>query len=155
MEEMQFKEAIDITVSKELKLFVRSMAATYQFIFKQEKFEFVQKADMLELVDLEGVAQIALKFAATPENSKMTLTRQELYQFYKMMDLVCRSFLTEIGDEYKAIAMRASKVSESKYNEVRSMELSIAQTLISKIKKDFAADPDFDEILETLEILDE
>jgi hypothetical protein len=85
----------------------------------------------------------------------MTLTRRELYQFYLMMELVCRSFLTEIGDEYKAIAMRLNKVTEKKYNEVRSMELLIAQTLISKIKNDFATDPEFEEMLEKLEMLDE
>lgn len=155
MGSIQFKEEIDITASKELKLFVRSMAASYQFIYQQEKFDLVRHADMLELIDRDGVGQIALNFAAVLENSKMTLTRQELYQFYLMMELVCRSFLTEIGDEYKAIAMRLNKVSERKYNEVRSMELTIAQTLISKIKGDFATDPEFEEMLEKLEMLDE
>ena len=131
------------------------MAASYQFIYQQEKFDLVRRADMLELIDRDGVGQIALNFAAVLENSKMTLTRLELYQFYLMMELVCRSFLTEIGDEYKAIAMRLNKVSERKYNEVRSMELTIAQTLISKIKSDFATDPEFEEMLEKLEMLDE
>jgi hypothetical protein len=150
----KFKDSIDITVSKELKLFVRSISSTYQFVFKQQKFEFVQRADMLELIDLEGVGDLALKFAALVENSKMTLTRKELYLFYTMMELVCRSFLCEIGDEFKEIAMKLNKVSEDKYNSVRSMELSIAQTLIQKIKQDFAADPEFDEIVERLEMLD-
>jgi len=155
MGEISFQDSIDITASKELKLFVRSMASSYQFIYQQQKFDLVRRADMIELIDLEGVAQIALNFAAVQENSKMTLTRKELYQFYLMMELVCRSFLTEIGDEYKAIAMQLNKVTEKRYNEVRSMELSIAQTLIQKIKTDFAFDPDFEEILELLEMLDD
>ncbi len=154
MEKVQFKDSIDITASKELKLFVRSMASTYQFIYKQDKFDLVQRADMLELVDCEAVGQIALNFANVQEGSKMTLTRKELYQFYLMMELVCRSFLTDIGDVYKDIAMRLNKVTEKKYNEVRSMELSIAQTLIQKIKTDFASDPEFEEMLDLLEMLD-
>ena len=129
------------------------MAASYRFIFQQDRFDFVKRADMLELVELDEVANLAVRFATIPEDSKLILTRRELYQMYTMMELVCRSFLTEIGDEYKAIAMRMNKVDEEKYNAVRNVELKIAQTLIQSIKQDFAADPDFDEIIERLEIL--
>lgn len=150
----KFKDSIEITVSKELKLFIRSMAASYQFIFKQDRYEFVKRADMVELVELEEVARLAVRFATIPENSKMLLSKLELYQMYTMMELVCRSFLTEIGDEYKTIAMRMNKVDEDRYNSVRSTELKIAETLISQIKNDFKEDPVFDEILERLELLD-
>ena len=129
------------------------MAASYRFIFQQDRFDFVKRADMLELVEMDEVANLAVRFATIPEDSKLILTRRELYQMYTMMELVCRSFLTEIGDEYKAIAMRMNKVDEDKYNSVRNVELKIAQTLIQSIKQDFAADPDFDEIIERLEIL--
>ena len=129
------------------------MAASYRFIFQQDRFDFVKRADMLELVELDEVANLAVRFAIIPEDSKLILTRRELYQMYTMMELVCRSFLTEIGDEYKAIAMRMNKVDEEKYNAVRNVELKIAQTLIQSTKQDFAADPDFDEIIERLEIL--
>lgn len=149
----QFKDSIEITVSKELKLFIRSMAASYRFIFQQDRFDFVKRADMLELVELDEVANLAVRFATIPEDSKLILTRRELYQMYTMMELVCRSFLTDIGDEYKAIAMRMNKVDEEKYNSVRNVELKIAQTLIQSIKQDFAVDPDFDEIIERLEVL--
>jgi len=130
------------------------MAASYQFIFKQDRYEFVKRADMIELVELEEVARLAVRFATNPENSKMLLSKLELYQMYTMMELVCRSFLTEIGDEYKTIAMRMNKVDEDRYNSVRSTELKIAETLISQIKNDFKEDPVFDEILERLELLD-
>jgi hypothetical protein len=130
------------------------MAASYQFIFKQDRYEFVKRADMIELVELEEVARLAVRFATIPENSKMLLSKSELYQMYTMMELVCRSFLTEIGDEYKTIAMRMNKVDEDRYNSVRSTELKIAETLISQIKNDFKEDPVFDEILERLELLD-
>ena len=150
----QFKDEIDITVSKELKFFVRSMAASYRFIFQQQKYDLVKRADMIELVELELVAELAIRFATIPENSKLVLSRRELYLFYSMMELVCRSFLCEIGDDYKEIAMKLNKVDEAKYNEVRNTELSIAQALIQQIKKDFSADPEFDEMLEKFELLD-
>ena len=150
----QFKEEIDITVSKELKLFVRSMAASYRFIFQQAKYDLVKRADMIELVELDLVAELAIRFATIPENSKLVLSRKELYLFYSMMELVCRSFLCEIGDDYKEIAMKLNKVDEEKYNEVRNTELAIAQALIQQIKKDFKEDPEFDEMLEKFELLD-
>ena len=70
----QFKDSIEITVSKELKLFIRSMAASYRFIFQQDRFDFVKRADMLELVELDEVANLAVRFATIPEDSKLILT---------------------------------------------------------------------------------
>jgi hypothetical protein len=73
---------------------------------------------------------------------------------YTMLELVCRSFLTEAGDAYKEMAMRVNQVSSERFNSVRSMELSIAQTLIQKFATDFREDPDFDELSERIAILD-
>jgi hypothetical protein len=154
MSTTQFKDSIEITAAKELKLFVRSMAASYRFIFQQMEVDFVKRADMLELIEHEEVSKLAARFATVPDGDKLVLTRVELYQLYTMMELVCRSFLTEIGDAYKEITMRINKVDEEKYNAVRNVELKIAQTLIQQIRVDFAKDPDFVEIEEKLEMLD-
>lgn len=154
MERKIFKDSIDISVSKELKLFIRSMTASYQFIFQQEQYEFVQRTMMIDLVNKEGVTELANKFALAGIGEKIELTREELYLMYTMMELVCRSFLCDVGDDYKAIAMKVNQVSEEKFNEVRNTELKIAQTLIQQIRKEFSEDPDFDEINERIELLD-
>jgi len=150
-----FKDSIEISVTKELKLFVRSMAANYQFIFQQEKYDFVQRAMMIDLVDRSGVGMLAERFATQREGEKMELTKQELYLFYTMMELVCRSFLSEVGDDFKAVAMKVNKVSEEKFNDVRNMELKIAQTLIQQIRRDFMEDPEFEELNDRIELLDQ
>ena len=48
MERKIFKDSIEISISKELKLFIRSMAASYQFIFQQENYDFVQRTMVIE-----------------------------------------------------------------------------------------------------------
>ncbi|CAN5525156.1 hypothetical protein BH11BAC2_BH11BAC2_20550 [soil metagenome] len=155
MSTIRYKEETEITVSKELKLFVRSIAASYRYIFQQvDRYDLVRRADMLELIEMDRVADLASRFATIPENTKLTLTKSEVYLFFTMMELVCRSFLCEIGDDYKAIAMKMNKVDETRYNEVRSTELLIAQALIQQIRKDFQADPDFEELVDLLEMLD-
>jgi hypothetical protein len=153
-EERQFRDSVEITATKELKLFVRSIAATYQFVFRQEQVEFVQRAMMIDLVDREGVAALASRFAAAFPGEKLELTKEEVYLLYTMLELVCRSFLTEAGDAYKEMAMRVNQVTSERFNAVRSMELSIAQTLIQKFATDFREDPDFDELSERIAVLD-
>lgn len=150
-----FKDSIEISVTKELKLFMRSMAASYQFIFQQEKYEFVQRAMLIDLVDRNGVGMLAERFATQREGEKMELTKQELYLFYTMMELVCRSFISDVGDDFKAVAMKVNKVTEERYNEVRNMELKIAQTLLQQIRRDFMEDPEFEEICDRLDLLDQ
>lgn len=150
-----FKDSIEISVTRELKLFVRSMAANYQFIFQQEKYDFVQRAMIIDLVDRNSVGMLAERFATQREGEKMELTKQELYLFYTMMELVCRSFLSDVGDDFKAVAMKVNKVTEEKFNEVRNMELKIAQTLIQQIRRDFMEDPEFEELNDRIELLDQ
>ena len=149
-----FKDSIEITATKELKLFVRSIAATYQFIFQQETYDFVQRAMMIDLVDRTGVGLLAERFVKQKEGEPMELSKQEVYLFYTMMELVCRSFLSDVGDDFKSVAMKVNKVSEEKYNEVRNMELKIAQTLIQQIRRDFMEDPEFEEINDRVDLLD-
>lgn len=154
MSEKIFRDAVEITVSKELKLFIRSMAASYHFIFEQEKYDFVQRAMMIDLVNKQGVKVLAARFANAPIGEKLELMKEEVYLLYTMMELVCRSFLCDVGDDYKSIAMQLNQVSEEHYNEVRNTELMIAQTLIRKISGDFAEDPDFEEVAERIALLD-
>jgi hypothetical protein len=148
------KEEIEISISKELKLFIRSMAASYRYISGQEHYDLIRRANMLELIDNEAIGKLASRFEATPDKSKLILSRQEVYDLYMMIDMVCRSFLCEIGDDYKAIAMKVNKVNEERYNQVRSTELYIAQALLEQFRKDFMVDPEFEDLVERLALLD-
>jgi hypothetical protein len=148
------RNEIEISITKELKLFIRSIAASYRYISGQEQYDLIRKANMLELIDTEAIAHLASRFEAAQEKSRLILTKQEVFDLYMMIDMVCRSFLCEIGDDYKAIAMKVNKVNEERYNQVRSTELFIAQALLEQFRKDFMVDPDFEELVERLALLD-
>jgi hypothetical protein len=148
------RNEIEISITKELKLFIRSIAASYRYISGQEQYDLIRKANMLELIDTEAIAHLASRFEAAQEKSKLILTKQEVFDLYMMIDMVCRSFLCEIGDDYKAIAMKVNKVNEERYNQVRSTELFIAQALLEQFRKDFMVDPDFEELVERLALID-
>lgn len=146
---------IEISVSAELKLFIKSIAASFQFIFYQDKYDLQRKAEMLEIIERSEVAEFAAKIERTEANAKIRLSRAEVYLFYTLMEIVCRSFLTEIADDFKEMALKHNKISEERYLEVRNTELKIAQALIQQIKKDFSGEEDFEELLEKIEMLDE
>ena len=146
---------IEISVSAELKLFIKSIAASFQFIFYQDKYDLQRRAEMLELIERSEVAEFAAKIEHTALNTTVRLSRKEVYLFYTLMEIVCRSFLTEIADDFKAMALKHNKITKERYLEVRNTELKIAQALIQQIKKDFANEEDFEEILEKIEMLDE
>ena len=155
MEATKRPNHIEISVSTELKLFIKSIAASFQFIFSQNKYDLQRRADVIEIIERSEVAEFATKVERTEVNSKIQLSRAEVYLFYTLMDIVCRSFLTEIADDFKAMALKHNKITEERYLEVRNTELKIAQALIQQIKKDFAGEDDFEELLERIEMLDE
>lgn len=149
------KEAIEITVGEELKLFIKSITASFSFIFYKDRYDFARRVEMLELLDKTEVMQFANKIEEAETGSTILLTRKEVYLFYTVMEVVCRSFLTDIADDFKAMALKHNKVTEEKYNEVRNTELKIAQVLIQQIKTDFANEPGFEELLEEIDLLEE
>lgn len=149
------KESIEITISEELKLFIKSITASFSFIFMQDKYDFARKVDMLELVDKTEVMQFAAKIEQAEKGTAVVLSRKEVYLFYTVMEIVCRSFLTEIADDFKEMALKHNKVTEERYTEVRNTELKIAQVLIQQIKTDFANEPGFEDLLQDLEMLEE
>ena len=155
MEATKRPNQIEISMSTELKLFIKSIAASFQFIFNQNKYDLQRRADVLEIIERSDVAEFAAKVERTEVNSKIQLSREEVYLFYTLMDIVCRSFLTEIADDFKVMALRHNKITEERYLEVRNTELKIAQALIQQIKKDFKGEDDFEELLEKMEMLDE
>ena len=149
------KEAIEITVGEELKLFIKSITASFSIIFYKDRYDFARRVEMLELLDKTEVMQFANKIEAAETGSTILLTRKEVYLFYTVMEVVCRSFLTDIADDFKEMALKHNKVTEEKYNEVRNTELKIAQVLIRQIKTDFANEPGFEELLEEIDMLEE
>ena len=155
MVSLKSKESIEISIGLELKLFIKSITASFNYIFYQDKYDFARRVDMLELLDKTEVGQFAVKIEMAPVNGMLTLSRGEVYLLYTIMEVVCRSFLTEIADDFKAMALKHNKVTEEKYNEVRNTELKIAQVLIQQIKKDFSNEPQFEELLEKIEMLEE
>lgn len=155
MEATKRPNQIEISVSTELKLFIKSIAASFQFIFYQDKYDLTRRADMLEIIERSEVAEFASKIEHTAVDSKIQLSRGEVYLFYTLMEIVCRSFLTEIADDFKAMALKHNKITEERYLEVRNTELKIAQALIQQIKKDFASEENFEDLLEKIDMLDE
>ncbi|MEP7264744.1 MAG: hypothetical protein ABI772_09605 [Bacteroidota bacterium] len=149
------KESIEITIGAELKLFIKSITASFSFIFYQNKYDFAKRVEMLELLDKTEVMQFAIRIEQAEVGSQLVLTRKEVYLFYTVMEVVCRSFLTEIADDFKAMALKLNKVTEERYNEVRNTELKIAQVLIQQIRKDFSNEPGFDDLLEEIEMLED
>ena len=123
MSNLNSKDSIEITISVELKLFVKSITASFHFIFHQTNYDFSQRVEMLELLDNTEVGQFASKIEQAPINSYLSLSRNEVYLLYTIMEVVCRSFLTEIADDFKTMALKHNKVTEEKYNEVRNTEL--------------------------------
>ena len=64
---LKSKDSIEITITQELKLFIKSITASYIFIFYQEKYDFARRIDMLELLEKEDVT----RFAARVEKARL------------------------------------------------------------------------------------
>lgn len=153
---MEFNEeaSVNIPLSRELKLFMKSISAAYRFFVTQSDHELYQRALMLDLIHSEKVKDLALRFDRVPEGGNLPLNRDDLFSFFTLLDLVCRSHESSIGDAYKSLMTQVNEIGGKKYDAIRSTELSLAYSLLARIREDFSEDPEFEEISERLQLLE-
>jgi len=63
--------------------------------------------------------------------------------FYSLIDLSCRLFLCDAGDDLKKTAIQNGETTEDQFNHVRSFYLHQAETFLERIREQFATHESF------------
>ncbi|HNP98916.1 MAG TPA: hypothetical protein PKK99_07660, partial [Bacteroidia bacterium] len=83
----------------------------------------------------------------------ITYDQKEIMFFYALLELSCRIFLCEIGDDLKKMAIESGETNEEEFIRVRSFFLTQAQEFIQKIRGCYQDDEHFQELLAKIDQL--
>jgi len=78
---------------------------------------------------------------------------QEVLFFYGLLELSCRIFLCEVGDDLKEMAIENGDTNEEEFTRVRSFYLRQAGDFLQNIKNSLSGKREFEELVSKIEQL--
>jgi hypothetical protein len=148
-----YGDKLNIKVSREFKQLVNISIAAGKFILIHPHYELIREAmrlDMFEDAMLEDFEVHNWQYEA---GEVIKYDFEEVLFFYCLLELSCRIFLCEIGDDLKAMAIESGETDESEFNRVRSFYLLQAQDFLLRIRNIYDENPDFTELQGKIEQL--
>ena len=83
----------------------------------------------------------------------MSLDMQEVLFFYALLELSCRIFLCDIGDDLKDMAIENGDTNEEEFYRVRSFYLRQAGEFLQNMKNSFSGKHEFEKLVSKIEQL--
>jgi hypothetical protein len=148
-----YGDKLNIKVSREFKQLVNISIAAGKFILIHPHYDLIREAmrlDMFEDAMLEDFEVHNWQYEA---DEVIKYDFEEVLFFYCLLELSCRIFLCEIGDDLKAMAIESGETDEAEFNRVRSFYLRQAQDFLLRIRNIYDENPAFSELQGKIEQL--
>ncbi len=148
-----YGDKLSIKVTREFRQLVNISIAAGKFILIHPHYELIKEAmrlDMFEDVMLEDFEVHNWQYEI---DEIIAFDFEETLFFYSLLELSCRIFLCEIGDDLKKMAIESGETDEDEFIRVRSFYLLQAQEYLIKIRKTFSNNNEFQELQGKIEQL--
>jgi hypothetical protein len=144
---------LSIKVTREFKQLVNISIAAGKFILIHPHYELIKEAMRLDMFEDEMLEDFEVHNWQYEIGEVITFDFEELLFFYSLLELSCRIFLCNIGDDLKAMAIESGETNEEEFVRVRSFYLLQAQEFLIRIRESFSGNPEFMELVGKIERL--
>ena len=148
-----FEDKLSLEVTKDFRQLVNITLAAGKFIMDHPQYELIREAMRLELLEDEALLDFELHHSQFEKGEIITLDFEEVFFFYSLLELVCRIFLCEIGDDLKVMAVKSGEVSEAEFYRLRGIYLNQAEDWLHQIHDLYATNESFNALHHKLEQL--
>jgi hypothetical protein len=148
-----YGDKLSIKVTREFKQLVNISIAAGKFILIHPHYELIKEAMRLDMFEDEMLEDFEVHNWQYEIGEVITFDFEELLFFYSLLELSCRIFLCNIGDDLKAMAIESGETNEEEFVRVRSFYLLQAQEFLIRIRESFSGNPEFMELVGKIERL--
>ncbi len=148
-----YGDKLSIKVTREFKQLVNISIAAGKFILIHPHYELIKEAMRLDMFEDEMLEDFEVHNWQYEIGEVITFDFQEVLFSYSLLELSCRIFLCEIGDDLKAMAIESGETDAEEFVRVRSFYLTQAQEFLIQIRETFGDHPDFQELQGKIEHL--
>jgi hypothetical protein len=148
-----YGDRLSIKVTREFRQLVNISIAAGKFILIHPHYELIKEAMRLDMFEDEMLEDFEVHNWQYEIGEVITFDFEELLFFYSLLELSCRIFLCNIGDDLKSMAIESGETNAEEFVRVRSFYLLQAQEFLIKIRQSFDSNPEFIELLGKIERL--
>ena len=120
--------------------------AAGKYILIHPHYELIQEAMRLDMFEDSMLEDFEVHNWQYEVDEIIAFDFEEMKFFYALLELSCRIFLCEIGDDLKKMAIESGETNEEEFVRVRSFYLLQAQEYLANIRKTFSSNDEFQEL---------
>ena len=148
-----YRDKLSMEVTKDFRQLANISLAAGRYIMDHPQYELIREAMRLELLEDEALEDFEIHNSQFETGEIITLDFEEVFFFYSLVELVCRIFLCEIGDDLKKMAVQSGQVTEAEFFRLRGIYLSQAESYLHNIHDLYSKNESFNELHHKLEQL--
>ncbi len=148
-----YGDNLSVKVTKEFKQLVNISIAAGKFILIHPHYDLIKEAMKLDLFKDTMLEDFEVHNWQFEVDENITFDLDESLFFYALLELSCRIFLCNIGDDLKKMAIESGETDEQEFIRVRSFYLSRAEDYLLSIRENYKSHPKFAELQEKVEQL--
>ena len=148
-----YRDKLSMEVTRDFRQLVNITLAAGRYIMDHPQYELIREAMRLELLEDEALEDFEIHNSQFEFGEIITLDFEEVFFFYSLVELVCRIFLCEIGDDLKTMAVKSGQVTEAEFYRLRGIYLNQAEEYLHRIHDLYSKNESFNELHHKLEQL--
>jgi hypothetical protein len=134
-----------------VKQLLLSTLGTLRFVMYHEGHPLAVAIRQLELADAKEVGALYDRLRKSNEGDRISMTLEEEILIYTSMDITCKAYMTDLGDELRSLNEPGIKKGDPGFGEVRSTILRGCEIVMDGMRQSFSDEPDFEERVDVLE----
>ena len=104
------RDKLSMEVTKDFRQLVNITLAAGRYIMDHPQYELIREAMRMQLLENEVMEDFEIHYSQFENGEIITLDFEEVYFIYSLLELVCRIFLCEVGDDLKTMAVKSGEV---------------------------------------------
>jgi hypothetical protein len=148
-----FGNKLSVLVTKDYKQMVNIAIAAGKFILIHPQYELIREAMKLELFEDELLEEFEVHNWQYEVGETITYDFEEVIFFYALLELNCRIFLCEIGDDLKQMAIDSGEVDEPEFFRLRSIHLKQSEDFLHELHAAYSSNQEFNQLHNKIERL--
>ncbi|HRH65603.1 MAG TPA: hypothetical protein PLU53_04855 [Bacteroidia bacterium] len=129
-----YGDKVSVKITREFKQLVNISIAAGKFILLHPDYDLIREAMRLEMFEDERLEDFEVHNWQFEIGEVITYDQDEILFFYALLELSCRIFLCEIGDDLKKMAIDSGETNSEEFVRVRSFFLRQAQDFLISIR---------------------
>jgi len=150
---MSSEQGYSLTVNPAIKNLLLSALGMVKFTIMHENHPFADSIRESGLLTESQIDAFVTKIKSTKDGHNIIMALEDEIFIYSILDLTCKAYLTDLGDEMEELNKRAGNYSKSSFAEVRDTILKGCSFVLEGMKESLKGNEEFEERIAVLETM--